>query len=311
MKGNPKPEYYNVEQACDLLNFDRNQLQYAIKQFGITLSIYIDSKINPLSSMFDESDDYFIEKQKLNTIPMNEIERIGALSNKELINEGYIIAPLSNPNEYIVKKNDFSCVIREIEGIKTVSLPEKNPVTVDSNGFVDLCEQSFMNPRHNINSLFKGGIVEVLFVKSKSDGYTYNLNTFCEILLKDIYIYHTELKRIPNFDQKKPSKPRRKEPKQTKRYKNDAIARAVLEQILPIFLPNRKACLEKHKSWSCFTQLKEALIKNGAKKVDFFPDSAKDNATITGIDEHGEEININYKAFNSRLTKLVAVYKQQ
>lgn len=97
--------------------------------------------------------------------------------------------------------------------------------------------------------------------------------------------------------------------KEKQSFFQDAISNAVLTRILPQILPDSSQEFTKPMRWKCFLLLKEALIQDGATKINIDIQSNKEHSTISGIDCHQGDIFTTYKAFRERLKNLVKVYK--
>lgn len=98
-----------------------------------------------------------------------------------------------------------------------------------------------------------------------------------------------------------------------KKYTDTAINVAVVQNILPNLLPDKKSNLtSKQKtelSWNCFQNLANALEANGAKiREHLIAVRRRTAAVIKGTDEYLEEINTNYDSFRHTFDILLAAY---
>jgi hypothetical protein len=97
----------------------------------------------------------------------------------------------------------------------------------------------------------------------------------------------------------------------TTSYRNNAVAAAVINHILPTMFPDKtNIVLNKNNPWECFTKLKDALKTDGAENVELYRETNKDSSLIAGTDKDGATIDCTYKAFRGRFPNLVAAYKQ-
>lgn len=163
---------------------------------------------------------------------------------------------------------------------------------IPHNGYVELYDDSFMDPRKSLADLLNRK--DALIWKIKCHGHECFLEPPISILSKDIYIHNMETSKIRMIHES------------TKTYKGDHINAVVVNIILPQLLPDKEIPVDINKlSWEVFKQLTNQLNTDGAKVTDNIPKENtkynKKNCKISGIDSCGEEINLTYEALKKRI----------
>ena|GEM_PF-3644469 len=206
----PRPDYWSINQLCEMWGFDLNQLHHAIVKYKMRLWINIKNKKSYLH------DNVIVREAEHNAVTFDEIKRCGDLTFAELRNEGFTMAccdelepklqPLLASSEtsgsyfkpVLVRKGNIKFFIYFGAGEKYLSIPDLNSQATDviHDNFVELCEESVIDPRKSIANLFPEGELYVLLVKCEKDGYVRFLRPACSITLHDIYIHSDEVERI-------------------------------------------------------------------------------------------------------------------
>jgi hypothetical protein len=171
LKDKPTPDYYNLKQLCEKWDFDLNQLQLAVDQYKIRLWICIKNKKRPF-----DNENIAVREVKINTLEDSEFFRLSRLSNTQLESEGFTITPLPEPSSFLVKKGAAQFAIAQINGETHTAYPHFNSHAKDvaHDGFLELCSESFMNPKTSVDSLLDPldkAEVYVLRVKCRRKGY--------------------------------------------------------------------------------------------------------------------------------------------
>lgn len=196
MSDKPVPEYYSIKQLCEKWGFDLNQLQLAIEKYNICLSICVTNKRRPL-----DNEPVTVLEAKINTLQDAEFFRLCKLSNDQLKSEGFTITPTPGSDTILCAKDSAQFVISQKNGEPHASYPPliSKAEHVKHGGFLELCNESFMNPKTSIASLLHpSGKIELYVHRVKCDrkGYMRFLKPACYIVPQDIYVHHKEVERV-------------------------------------------------------------------------------------------------------------------
>ncbi len=186
------PSYYSIMQLCERWDFDLRQMHDAISKYNSPLHACITGKNG---GAFNQP--VKVRETAINTGTGNDLEKFGSLTNDELEKQGFIITTVE-PKLYLARKESMSFYIDYSNEIKTVKLTDLNDFAYDvpHNNFVELCDESSIDPQKCLANLFEKEELFILLVKCKKAGYLRFLEPACFIKLEDIYIHHEDVHRI-------------------------------------------------------------------------------------------------------------------
>ena len=162
---------------------------------------------------------------------------------------------------------------------------------VPHNGYVELYDASFMDPRKSLADLLNGN--DALIWKIKCNGRKCFLEPPIAILSKDIYMHYMETSKIGRVQEL------------TQTYKGDDVNIAVVNIILPELLPDKKQSLSSNqKNELCliiFSKLTDVLNTNRAVVSNNLPTKNKKDGEIKGKDKKGNPIKLSFEALERRV----------
>lgn len=284
------PTYYSIMQLCDRWHFDLRQMCDLISKKAIPLHAYI---IGKKGGAFNQQ--VKVRETKINTATGDDLQRFGNSTHEELEKQGFIIKHLE-PNLYQAHKRTMRFLIDNSDGFKKISIPALGSEAFDipHDGFIELCDESAINPHQNLKRLFEQQELLILIVQSKKDGHVRFLEPACIIKLEDIYIHHEDVHKIEQTRL------------HNKSIRQDIVSEALLNIIFPSLKTNELA--SNKLPLICWEKLYNALDAIGCTEVKVDSKGELDMRQFKAKHQSLASPANNYKAFRKRVLDVLEYY---
>ena len=182
-----KHEYFCLKsQLCKEWDCDLNQIQQRFRKYNMRIWVFLaKAKVFEVQKDMLTEDDFTALRESIYRASGKKLKELGYT---QTINNGSITSSKENVSfiiNYKIDKQDVSIIFSN-------SLAKE----VKHDEFLELCEQSFLNPSLKLNDLFNIRDLEIVQLQSDNPEHAHYLDSIYTISLDNCYVHIDEVKRI-------------------------------------------------------------------------------------------------------------------